>query len=195
MATAVSICSNALLMLGAGTINDFNEDNDRTKIASNLYPQVRDAVLRSHSWNCAVKRLALAPETTAPAFDYANQFAVPDDWLRTLQVGIRGSEDDHRHEGRKILANVDVLYLRFIYRNDIEGSWDTMLVHGVSLLMKAAMAYPITKSAALATQSLQDAVFYLKSCRAVDGQDDPPETLGDFRLIASRGADPSSWSW
>jgi hypothetical protein len=195
MATAVSICSNALLMLGAGSINDFNEDDDRAKVASNLYPQVRDAVLRSHPWNCAVKREALAPDTGAPAFDYASQFSIPDDWLRTLQVGQYGSEIDHRHEGRKILADTDVLYLRYIFRNEIEGSWDTMLVHGVSLTMKAAMAYPITRSAALASSSLNDALLYLKSCRAVDGQDDPPETLGDFRLLAARGADPSSWRW
>jgi hypothetical protein len=26
----------------------------------------------------------------------------------------------------------------------------------------------------------------LKQARAVDGQDDPPETLGDFRLLAAR---------
>src|SRR5689334_28039 len=127
MATAVSICSNACLMLGADSINDFNEETNRAKIASNLYPQVRDAVLRSHPWNCAVARVALAPDTTAPAFDYASQFSIPDDWLRTLQVGLYGQEDDHRHEGRKILADVSVLYLRYIFRNDVEGSWDTML--------------------------------------------------------------------
>lgn len=195
MATAVSICSNSLLMLGAGSINDFNEDNDRAKVASNLYPQVRDAVLRSHPWNCAVARIALAPDTTPPPFDYTSQFSVPDDWLRTLQVGLYGREDNHRHEGRKILANTDVLYLRYIFRNSVEGTWDTMLVHGMSLTMKAAMAYPITRSAALATASLNDAIMYLKSCRAVDGQDDPPETLGDLRLLAARGADPSSWRW
>lgn len=195
MATAVSICSNASLMLGGGSINDFNEDNDRTKLASNLYPQVRDATLRSHPWNCAVKRVALAPSAVVPDFDYANQFVVPSDWLRTVQVGLYGREDDHRHEGRLILANVNPLYLRYIWRNEVEATWDALLVHAVSLLMKAAMAYPITKSASLAEAALNDALAFLKTCRAVDGQDDPPETLGDFRLLAARGADPTSWQW
>jgi hypothetical protein len=35
----------------------------------------------------------------------------------------------------------------------------------------------------------------MKTCRAVDGQDDPPETFGDFRLLAARGSDPTSWKW
>lgn len=195
MATDVSICSNACLMLGDATINAFSDDTKRATLAANLYPQVRLAVLRSHPWNCAVKRIVLAPETTVPDFDYSAQFAVPDDWLRTLQVGERGCEIDHRHEGRKILADTDTLKLRFIFANTTEASWDPMLVHGVSLLMKAAMAYPLTKSTSLATASLTDAMNYLKTCRAVDGQDDPPDTLGDFRLLQARGSDPSTWNW
>src|SRR5690348_6919352 len=101
MATDVSICSNALLMLGDSSIADFNEDNDRARLASNLFPQVRDAVLRLHPWNCAVKRTVLAPDATTPpevAIDWTYQFTLPDDWVRTLQVGAYGEEDDHRSE-------------------------------------------------------------------------------------------------
>lgn len=38
MATGVSICSNALLMLGSQTINDFQDqlNLDRAKLCSNL---------------------------------------------------------------------------------------------------------------------------------------------------------------
>jgi hypothetical protein len=194
-ATDVSICSNALLMLGASTINDFNEDADRARLASNLFPQVRDAVLRSHPWNCAVKRVVLAPEVTVPDFDWSAQFAVPDDWLRTLQVGELGAEIDFRQEGRKFLADTDTFRLRYVYRNEVVASWEPMLVHAVSLLMKAAMAYPITKSSSLATEALADATNYLKICRAVDGQDEPPDTLGQSILQAARGSSDPSWSW
>jgi hypothetical protein len=195
VATDVSICSNALLMLGDESIADFNEESKRAELCENLYPQVRLAVLRSHPWNCAVKRVALAPDVTAPAFDYAYAFNVPDDWLRTLQVGQYGCEVNHQHEARQILADDNPLYLRYVFANLNEATWDAMLVHGVSLAMKAALAYPITKSASLATACLADAESFLKSCRAVDGQDDPPETLGDFPLLSARGASPSSWRW
>lgn len=193
--TDVSLCSNALLMLGAGTIADFSEQNTEAILAANLFPQVRDAVLRSHTWNCAVKRVILAPEVTVPDFDYTAQFAVPDDWMRTIQVGDRGAEIDFRQEGRKFLANSSTFKLRYVYRNEAVASWDPMLCHAVSLLLKAAFAYPITKSSSLATESLTDATNYLKLVRAVDGQDEPPETLGQFMLLSARGGDPSSWSW
>ena len=186
MATDVSICSNALLMLGAQTINDFTEENDRARLASNLFDSTRDAVLRSHPWNCAVKRVALAPDAEAPAFDYAYQFTIPEDWLRTLQVGKEGSEVDYKMEGRTLVSDENPLYLRYVYRNDVVSSWDAMLIEAMTLAMSAAMAYAITQSATLAQLAEQKYQLYLKRARAVDGQDDPPQTLGDFPLLASR---------
>ena len=90
-ATEVSICSNALLMLGGQPINDLSENSDRARLASNLWPAVRNYVLRRHPWNCAVKRVALAPDLTPPAFDWAFQFTLPPDFMRVLAVGEAGA--------------------------------------------------------------------------------------------------------
>lgn len=187
MATEVSICSNALLMLGAQPINDFNEDNDRARLASNLFPDIRDWLLRKHPWNCAVKRVALAPDAQTPAFDYPFQFSIPDDWLKNLQVGQYGCEADFKHEGRKILCAENPLYLRYVWKNTTPATWDTALVFVAQLAMKAVMAYPITKSQSVADSAMKMFSDEWRSATAVDGQDDPPETFGDFRLLASRG--------
>lgn len=186
MATKVSICSNALLLLGAKTINSLSEDSDRASLASNLYDSQRDAVLRSHPWNCAVKRVVLAPDATAPAFDYGAQFTLPGDWLRTISVGNENYEVDYKHEAGKILANGTVLPLRYIYRNDNEATWDAMLVSAMELKLAAEMAYPITGSASMADMMHQKFLQTLRQARALDGQDDPPQTLGDFPLLNSR---------
>ncbi len=186
MATRVSICSNALLLLGAKTINSLDEGTDRASLASNLYDSVRDSLLRSHPWNCAVKRVILAPDTETPAFDYTAQFTLPGDWLKTISVGPDGYEVDYKHESGKILANGTSLALRYISRNDNEATWDSMLVHAMELKMAAEMAYPITGSASMADLMNGKLLQHLKAARAVDGQDDPPQTLGDFRLLNAR---------
>lgn len=186
MATGVSICSNALLMLGAQTINDFNEPVDRAKIAANLYPTIRDDLLRSHPWNCTIKRALLAPDATPPAFGYDNQFELPADFLRALEVGQSGYQIDYLVEGRSILANATSVELRYVYLNPVENTWDAGLVALLTLAMAAAMAYPITQSAALQATMEQKLVMAKKVARAVDGQEDPPQTLGDERLYASR---------
>lgn len=186
MATGVSICSNALLMLGAQTINDFNEPLDRAKIASNLYPTIRDDLLRTHPWNCTIKRALLAPDAIPPAFGYDNQFELPADFLRVLEVGQAGCQIDYLVEGRSILANATSVELRYVYLNEVENTWDASLVGLLTMAMACAMAYPITQSSALQAAFEQKLAMAKKVARAVDGQEDPPQTLGDERLYASR---------
>lgn len=185
-ATSVSICSNALLRLGAQTIASLSESNDRARIAAGLYETVRDSMLRSHPWNCAVKRVILAPDATAPAFDFTAAFTLPSDWLKTLQVGQDGFEVDYRTEGGKIMASGTSLPLRYIWRNTVESTWDAMLVEAMELAMASAMAYGITKSASMADVAEKKLQMFMKRCRSTDGQDDPPDTLGDFPLMQSR---------
>jgi hypothetical protein len=173
-------------MLGAKPISEFNEANDRTTLAANLFPMVRDDILRSHPWNCAIKRKNLAPMTEAPEFDYSAKFLLPPDWLRTLSVGEYGQEIDYRHEGRTILADASVLPLRYVFRNEDVATWDVMLIDMVTVAMAERMAYPITQSSSLADSMRQRLEMMAKRARAVDGQDDPPEMLGDERLLSAR---------
>lgn len=186
MTSEVSICSNALLLLGDKPISSLTENTDRARIASNLYPAVRDAMLRRHPWNCAVKRVTLSPEVATPDFDYAYQFAMPGDLMRILQVGEYGCEDDYQIEGLRILADTSVLRLRYVWKNTDVPSWDALLVDAITGEMAARMAYPITKSASL--QQVMEAKVRdtLRQARAVDGMDNPPETLGDYHLLSVR---------
>jgi hypothetical protein len=188
MATGVSICSNALLMLGAQTINDFadQENLDRAKLCANLYPTVRDDMLRAHPWNCCIKRAVLAPDAVAPAFGYSQSFELPADFSRVLEVGTNGCQIDYLVEGRTIQANTTVLELRYVFRNEVENTWDAHLVKLVTLAMAAAMAYPVTQSASMQQTMEQKLETSLRRARAVDGQEDPPQTLGDERLYAAR---------
>ena len=79
MSTAVQVCSNALLTLGQAPINSFEDLSDRQLAAANLYPQIRDGVLRSHPWNCAVKRVVLSPDSQPPAFEWLYAYSLPGD--------------------------------------------------------------------------------------------------------------------
>lgn len=186
MATVVSICSNALLMLGAKPINSLTEETDRARLASNLWAGVRDDLLRAHPWNCAIKRVVLSPEATTPEFDYAYQFALPGDLLRILSIGERGQYLEYSVEGRRVLSDDTVLRLRYVYQNDNPATWDAALVYAAELRMAAAMAYPITQSATLAEAKRQEAELAFRRAKAVDGQEEPGETVGDFRLLNVR---------
>jgi hypothetical protein len=186
MTSSVSICSNALLALGAHPINDFDEDTDHARLCANLYPTVRNKLLRAHPWNCAIKRVVLSPVSAAPVFGYGYQFSLPGDLIRVLSVGEPRDNIDYRIEGSRLLANVDVIRLRYTFRNEDESTWDAALVDVAEMMMQSKLAYAVTGSASLRDSLTQEAAFLLKQAKAVDGQEDPPEELGGYPTYEAR---------
>lgn len=191
MASDVSICSAALMMLGDAPIATLDENTKRAMIVRTIYAQARDDVLRCHPWNCLTVRVLLSPETTVPAFGWTAQFIKPGDCLRVLGVGDEDyGPDDYTTEGSRILANTDALKLVYVARKD-EGEWDANLVGLMTRRIQLDLAYPITKSTSLRDTLRQE--YYapragaLAMAKAADGQENPPELLGQSTFIAVRG--------
>jgi hypothetical protein len=191
MASAVEICSNALINLGDSPISDFGEATDNARRCNALYPSLRLALMRSHPWACLQERLILSPETAAPAFEWSYQFLLPSDCLRVLSVGETGFEIDYRLEGRKILANDNILNLIYL-KDKVESDWDAMLTDGMILMMTWRLAWPVTKSAAVRDSVAREYDFFMKKARAVSGQENPPQTFGDTPLLNARFRHPFS---
>lgn len=190
--SAVSICANALIMLGEAPINSFDsavDGLDRARIASNLWDSTRDMLLRSHPWNCAITRVKLSPDTAAPAFGYSHQYTLPGDpfWLRNVEInGVLSDEMDYVVEGRSLLIDSSSLSLRYVYRNTDISSWDPMLVYCAEIAMAMRMAFPISQSEPRETTLANLLFSELKKARSVDGQDDSPATFGSFEILNAR---------
>lgn len=173
-------------MLGADPINSFDDEFDRATLVANLWENMRDAVLRSHPWNCAVKRVALAPDAAAPAFEFAYQFTLPGDCLRVLSVGEEGEHVRYRLEGRKILSDDAECKLRYVYRNSDVATWDSMLVSATEAFVAMTCAYPVTKSASQQDNMIKLWDAKMRMARTVDGLEQPTEDVGDTPFLDVR---------
>lgn len=186
MASDVSICSNALIMLGQKPIASLTENTTGARVAANLYPDAKRKFLRAHPWNAAIKRLILAPLEAAPAFGASAQFQLPDDWLRTLSADDAGGRGlEFRQEGRRIVASTNAVYLRYV-ANTSEGEWEAGMVEAMTVKMAALMAYAITASASLADALTAQAERALREAKSIDGQEDTPESIDDSPLMDAR---------
>lgn len=178
--SAISICSNALQQLGDSPIASFAaSEGKKAQLCGNLWPQVRDYLLRKHAWPCARKMVILAPDADAPEFDWGYQFTLPGDWMRTLQVGKRNERIPHEVMGRKIMADTNVLPLIYAWRNEDPALWDSLLSDLACAEMVARLAYPITQSASLAELKRREADRAMREAKAIAGQDNEPEDWGD----------------
>jgi hypothetical protein len=181
MATPVSIVNAARLELGADAIANVDDD----AIAALLWPMVRDEIIRSHPWNCCIKRQALTPDNTSPASEYSYQFTLPADCLRVLDVD--GADRDWKIEGTAILCNASTVTLRYVFREEDPQNYDASLVEVMTAAMRYRMAYPLTHSSTQVDMMYKLFINKLSEAKGIDAQEDTPDMVGDSPLLAVRG--------
>jgi len=129
------ICNLALQRLGAKSISTLTEDSVAGRECNRVYHHARDSELRAHPWNFARARAVLAADATAPAFEFADQFPLPDDYLRILPDT---DVEDWQIEGKSILTNdgapLNLVYIRQITNvNDFDELFISLLVARIAV--------------------------------------------------------------
>lgn len=169
--TKVSICNEALSMIGAKAIQSFDDNTDNARRCASIYDSTRRALLRMHPWSFAKKRVQLAPVNTHPAFGYANAFPLPKNLIRVYDSG----EQNYEMEGRHILANTNKINLIYVADEDNEELWDSLFTECMALYLVNKLAKPITGSNAEADSAWQKLQNMLKQARAINGQERPAQ--------------------
>lgn len=186
MTSEVDVCNRALQKLGAKRIVSLTEDSPNARDCNAVYSTLRRSELRKNVWNFARKRATLAPDATAPAFGFSQQFTLPADFLRLTQnnkgdvagTGRRTSFGqptvDYQIEGKKLLTNEGTV-VRLLYVADISDPnlFDPLFVEALASKIAEELAEKITQSNTkrqLATQAYKDAVAEAKRANAIENQ-------------------------
>lgn len=169
--TRVSICNEALSMIGAKTIQSFDDNTENARRCASIYDSSRRALLRMHPWSFAKKRAQLAPVVTHPSFGYSHAFPLPKDFLRVHDTG----QQNYEMEGRHILANTNLINLVYVADQDNEELWDSLFSECMALYIVNKLAKPITGSNAEADSAWQKLQNMLKQARAINGQERPAQ--------------------
>ena len=144
MASVVQICNSALNQLGASSITALTENSKNARLCNERYETIRDAVFRSHPWNCLIKRVQLAKDTDTPAWGFKSQYTLPADCLRVLQI--RDYASDYKIEGRKLLINEDKVFLIYSAQITDVNELDVLLRETISAGIASDISYAITSN-------------------------------------------------
>ncbi|BAR14082.1 putative tail tubular protein A [uncultured Mediterranean phage uvMED] len=166
MASTVDICNGALNQLGATTILSLTEDSKNARLCNSRFTQVRDAVFRSHPWNCLQKRVELAADTDAPAWGFSYAYTLPADCLRLLRI--LDYDSNYKVEGRKILSNTSSMKILYIGRITDPNEYDESLRETLSAALGADIAFAVTSNNQTATNMYNLFQDKLKDARFVD---------------------------
>lgn len=177
-ASVVSICNQALAILGADRITDIGEDSAPARLCSVLYEPCRDAVLRAYPWNFATRRTSLAALTTTPSWGFDAEYQLPEGpspefCLRVLDVyGADERNEPWKVEGRTIRTNLEApLYISYIARVDDPAQFDVLFVKALAARLATELAYPLTASASMMDMASRLYTGALAEARVTDAQE------------------------
>jgi|TARA_R100001530_G_scaffold12560_1_gene11756 hypothetical protein len=191
MASKVDLANEALLLLGSNTITSFTDNDSNAVLVNRFFPSERDAVLRSHRWNCAITTANIASLSTAPIIDWEYKFTLPTDpyCLRVLDVRtVTGDiKLDHEIHGRELLTEESSVDITYIQRLEDTTQFDSLLYQALVFRMAWKLAFPIMRSHTVMGQMGQMYEAVVREARTIDSQEGTPETidtgtLSDLRL-------------
>jgi len=141
---AISICSNALVLLGHSTISSFDEEGIGAKVASNFYETSLLAKLGEYNWNFATKQKLLTKLSSSPqSARWLYMYQLPTDHIRTLTTL---PHSDYTIMEDKVYSDNDNLELEYIFRPD-ESFFPPLFREALEYYLASKFAIPVTENA------------------------------------------------
>jgi hypothetical protein len=148
--TDVSICSDALVMLGASVISSFAEGTPSALACSRLYPDLRDTLLSRYPWSWSLRKVQVSRLATAPINEWKYAYQLPGNMLTGVLAVFSSSSDAARPinygweiYGSQLYTNLETVYID--YQETVsESLMPPYFVRLVRMAMAAELALVIT---------------------------------------------------
>lgn len=185
--SSIELCSGALVKLGAHGISSFEDGTAEARVASSLYPLIRDAMLCAHPWSFATAKVKLARLSTEPVTDHLHAFALPLNFLKALSAGdeARGRGLVYQIVNRQLHTDASSVVLSYIFRPS-EGDFPAYFTPALVTRLAAEFCIPVTENTSRAERLSRLAEEELKLAKLIDSQQDTPPRVEDFTLIRAR---------
>jgi hypothetical protein len=196
--TEVEICNLALTRLGHSMISSLAENTKAGNLCNLHYARTRNAVLRAHPWNFAIRRATLALDATAPNHEFTQRHALPVDCLKVLRTnweadgtvgaavygypGIMGYAHEitpYRIEGRYLLCNEDTVKIEYIAEITDVAQYDELFVDALAQRLGAELAVALTDNQSAAKTMWDIYSAKLAEARTTDAQEGTPRAIVD----------------
>lgn len=180
MASETDICNIALSRIGhTRQIVDISEASNEADLCRLHYTISRDSLLRSHPWNFAVQRQALAASGTTPSFEFDNAFTLPVNCLKVLRTSweAAGYDVEYRIEGRSLLTSEATVSIEYVAKITDPAQFDAMFVDLLAQKIAAEVAMPLINDGRVAQGAMQAFIGKLTEARSIDAQEGTPRAL------------------
>ena len=198
--SALSVCSDALLLLGAAPISSFNDGTDEANVCDRLYSDVKNSTLQVYPWSFSFKKVALARTTATPVNEWTYEYQLPSDRLGPPRAVFNSSQAGARPitsweiYGDKLLTDQTTVIIDY-QTTILESTMPTWFIQLLKYQMAWHLAEPITdqisktdywKNIAIGSPAENGRGGFMRTAMNIDGQGNTPQAIEDYSLIAVR---------
>tara|TARA_R100000805_G_C3608437_1_gene108897 strand:- start:471 stop:1091 length:621 start_codon:yes stop_codon:yes gene_type:complete len=151
--TDLSICSDALISLGASPLSSFTEGTDAAQACDRLYPDLKNTLLSTYVWSWTLNKIQLARLSTSPVNEWEHAYQMPGDHLTgalavfetdgTAQRSVRYGWEIY---GDQLVTNMDTVFIDY-QRTVTEAKMPNYFVRLLRTALAAELAIVITDQA------------------------------------------------
>lgn len=190
----VSICNQAISWLAGSPIISLDDDTVEAKLCKANYEPARNAVLEDRAWTFATKRFVLTPEAAEPAWGYSQQYLIPAEVIRVLEVHdadnqrrANGPSDmDWRREENRIVCNRASIYMKGLVIIVDPERFTPAFVQCLAARIAADICIPLTESVKLQQDMWALYQVKLADAAATDGSQGRTDIMESRELINVR---------
>ncbi len=184
---STSVANAALSKLGEDAITDIIENTRAARACNRVYTNLRKAVLRAHSWNFAIKRVALPLLSTTPVYGYSYQYQLPSDFLKLVDTEFREYLDvQYKLEGEMLLTNESTMNIRYVWDITDVTKFDELFFDTLATRIAAEICIELTQDKVLANAKMEEYKDKLREAKGIDAQDETPDEFITTTWINSR---------
>ena len=200
--TSLSICSDALIMLGAQPISSFTEGSDAAQACDRLYPDLRDSLLSRYPWSWSYQKTQLARLATAPISEWDYAYQLPGDMLSGVRALFNTADTfgmplryGWEIYGDQVYTNEETVYID--YQSSVnESKMPYYFVHLLRHALAGELGMVITdqiskadyfRSLAFGTPGENGRGGLFREAMNIDSRGQLPQVIEDYSLIDVRG--------
>jgi hypothetical protein len=200
--TSLTICSDALIMLGASPLSSFTEGTAAAQACDRLYPDLRDSMISRYPWSWSFKKVQLSRLSSSPINEWRYAYQLPGDILSGVQAVFESSGLNERQlrygweiYGDQLYTNLETVYIDYQATVD-ESKMPNYFVHFLRTAMAAELGMVITDQASKAdyfraiaygTPGEQNRGGLFREAMNIDSRGKPPQIIEDYSLVELRG--------
>lgn len=199
--TDISICSDALTLLGASTISSFNEGTPAATACSRLYPDLRDTIISRYPWSWSIRKVQLARLATAPTNEWKYAYQLPGGMLTGVHAlfdsgsdAARSLNDGWEIYGDQVFTNLETVYIDYQVSVS-EANLPPYFVRLLRTALAGELAIVVTDQQSKAQYFLMQAFGtpgdngrggLFREATNIDSRGKPSPVIEDFSLIEVR---------